>query len=293
MHVRSSPPAFISREVRKARRFYLELNPAPHRVPRVACGGWERCAPVYRIRRNGFLYPTVEFVAGGQGWLNLGDQTYALGRGCIFSYGPNCPHFLETHPDDPLSKYFVSFTGRDAAALLKAHALAPGTCRTVAEPNDVQAAFEQVLVEGARSTNSSARITALLAQVLLLKMSTASEPQPHQHQSYQTFARCRTFLDEHFQEVSTAAEAATACHVDPAYASRLFARYGHGSFYGYLLRRKMAWAAELLDSGRLIVRETADKLGMDAFHFSRVFKRVHGISPACFLRRLENGSRKA
>ena len=292
MRARSLPPPFISREVRKARRFYLELDPAPHRELRVACGGWELCAPTYHIRRGQFVYFTVEFVAGGRGQLELGNRTYALGRGSVFSYGPACPHVLETDPDDCLSKYFVSFTGRNVAALMKTHAMAPGTCRAVAEPHDVQAAFEQVLVEGARSTGSTARITALQAQVLLLKMSAANEPHPHRHQSYQTFARCRAFLDRHFLEVSTAAEAAAACHVDPAYASRLFARYGHGSFYGYLLRRKMGWAAELLDGGRLIVREAADKLGMDAFHFSRVFKRVHGISPACFLHRLEDGSRE-
>jgi AraC-like DNA-binding protein len=35
----------------------------------------------------------------------------------------------------------------------------------------------------------------------------------------------------------------------------------------------------------MIVREVAEQLGLDPFHFSRVFKRVHGVSPAEFLRR--------
>ncbi len=47
----------------------------------------------------------------------------------------------------------------------------------------------------------------------------------------------------------------------------------------------MQHAAALLDGGQMIVREVAEQLGLDGFHFSRVFKRVHGVSPAEFLRR--------
>src|SRR5207248_1628193 len=121
--------------------------------------------------------------------------------------------------------------------------------------------------------------------ILLLKIADAGSPVQGQQQSYQTYLRCRAFLDENFEEVSTAEEAAAACHVDPAYLSRLFTRYDSESPYRYLLRKKMLLAAALLDEGRLIVREVADELGMDPFHFSRVFKRVHGISPMGFLRR--------
>jgi len=128
---------------------------------------------------------------------------------------------------------------------------------------------------------------------MLLKMSKRHENEERPpHQAFQTFVRCRSFLDEHFLEVATAEEAAEACHLDPAYASRLFARFGHGSFYDYLLRRKMTWAADLLADGRLIVREAAEELGMNAFHFSRVFKRVHGISPSNFLQRMVKSARK-
>ena len=47
----------------------------------------------------------------------------------------------------------------------------------------------------------------------------------------------------------------------------------------------MMWAANLLDGGQLIIREVAEKVGMDPFHFSRVFKRIYGMSPASFLAR--------
>ncbi|MGY8719324.1 MAG: helix-turn-helix transcriptional regulator [Verrucomicrobiia bacterium] len=32
------------------------------------------------------------------------------------------------------------------------------------------------------------------------------------------------------------------------------------------------------------MREVADELGIDPFQFSRSFKRVHGVSPAAFIK---------
>lgn len=296
LQTRPAPPqpAFISREVNKARRFYLELNRNPRRLLCVAFGGWEQCAPHYQIKRDGFPYYLVEYVVGGEGQAMLNGHRHMLKRGSIFTYGPNCSHRLSSDPTKCLAKYFVGISGSRALALLKAHGLAPGTCRIAADPDEVQTAFEQLIVEGSRGTSDTAQLVALQMQVLLLKMNIKLEPlKPPPHQAFQTFKRCRTFLDEHFLEVATAEEAAEACHLDPAYASRLFARFGYGSFYDYLVRRKMTWAADRLADGHLIVREVADRLGMNAFHFSRVFKRVHGIPPSSFLQRMENCAGKA
>ncbi len=283
---------FIARAVQKARRFYLDLNPDPRKDLSVVCGGWESCAPHYELRREGFPYLLIEFVAGGRGQLQLGRQPYALERGSVFAYGPGYAHTLKTDPTDRLAKYFVGFAGRKARALMRTHALSPGTCRMAAEPDEVQSAFERVLAEGAHAAHHTAEITALQLRVLIFKMSSAGGPVDQHYHAHQSFVRCRAYLDKHFLTTPTAQAAAKACHVSPAYASRLFASFGHGSFYNYLLRRKMIWAAELLDSGQFLVREVAERLGMDAFHFSRVFKRVHGIAPVGFLRRVEECSRE-
>ena len=59
-------PAFFSSAVASARRFYLDLNPSPRRRLSVLCGGLERCAPDYAIRRDTFPYFALEYVAGVQ-----------------------------------------------------------------------------------------------------------------------------------------------------------------------------------------------------------------------------------
>jgi AraC-like DNA-binding protein len=279
----SAQPAFISRAVTQARRFYLQLNPARERKFTVLCGGWERCAPNYEINRARFPYFAIEFVSGGEGWLELDGKRHRLRRGIAFAYGPGTPHRIRTDSAQPLSKYFVDVAGESCRALLAEAGLEPGACRMVAEPESAGAAFEQVIAAGLGQGRFTARITALQTEALLLRMAEIPIATDARRGAWRTFERCRAHIDAHFLELASAEDAARACHVDPAYLSRLFAMHGSESPYRYLMRRKMAHAAELLHEGRLIVREVADRLGMDAFQFSKAFKRVHGIAPTGFL----------
>ena len=45
------PPSFVSRQVRQARRFYLNLNPPAGHKLTVVCGGWEHCSPDFHVER--------------------------------------------------------------------------------------------------------------------------------------------------------------------------------------------------------------------------------------------------
>ena len=279
------PPSFVSRQVTEARRFYLNLKPPAGHGLTVVCGGWESCAPDFRVERADFPFLCVEFVAGGSGSLTLAGREWPLRRGTVFSYGPGCGHRIESDSADPLRKHFLDFSGRAGGELLRAAGLPPGSCRAAGDPDEVERAFEQVIAAGNHHGPQALRIAALQAEILLLTLAESITAGGGRDQSHQTFLKCRACIEERFLDFSTAAEVAAACHVSPAYLSRLFALHSHETPYHALLRCRMRHAAALLDGGRMIVREVAESLGMDAFHFSRVFKRVHGVSPAEFLRR--------
>lgn len=281
----ASLPSFMSRQVADARRFYLEPGVDRSCGPVVLCAGWELGAPEYEIRRESFPYLSLEFVAGGRGTLRMAGRTHALARGTVFAYGPGVPHAIRTDPDHRLSKYFVNFSGRGARAAMVAAGIVPGDCHAVAAVDEVQAAFEQLLFVGRRGTRAAARIAGLQGQILLLLVSEVRLPAAAQApQAFQTFVRCRSHLETHYLALRTAEQAAAACHVAPAYFSRVFMRFTGQTPYRFLMRLKMNHAAMLLEERRLIVREAADALGLDPFHFSRAFKRVHGVSPRAFLR---------
>lgn len=284
------PPSFVSRQVREARRFYMNLKPpAGHRLS-VVCGGWERCAPDFRVERPDFPFLCVEFVTGGSGKVILDGKEWPLRRGSIFSYGPGCPHRIEADAADPPVKYFLDFSGLEGLELLRTGGLAPGSCRTAGNPEELEEAFEHLLATGKKAGPGMEKIAALQAEILLLTLAESVVAGGGREQSFQTYLKCRQCIEERFLDFTAASEVAAACHVHPAYLSRLFSLHGHETPYHALLRCRMRHAAALLDGGGRIVREVAEHLQMDPFHFSRVFKRIHSVSPAEFLRRRRGAS---
>lgn len=285
-------PPYISRQVREAKRFYLGSGQPPLRDLIVICGGWERTAPDYLIRRETFPWLAVEFVAAGRGTLVIDGRRHELVRGSCFAYGPGVVHRIESDPRRLLSKYFVNFGGREASNLLAASMLEPGSFRVVDNPAEIEGTFDGMIADGALSRPQAPLIAELQLHVLLLKLGLSpglgrdrSGDDTADRRAQQTLRTCLAYIDGHFLELATAEAVAAACHVSPSHMARLFSRFGYAPPYEYLVRRRMVHAAELFDSGFLLVREVAARLDMDPFQFSRVFKRVHGLSPSEFIRR--------
>lgn len=276
-------PVYISQQVRRAQRFYLDLEARKPQLLQVVCGGWEEVAANYRIDRRDFPYWSLEFVVAGRGKLLLGEEEHGLDAGVAFTYGPGWTQRIETNPRERLLKYFVNFVGQRGAELLRESELAPGQVVQVVSISEVREAFDQLIRLAARPTRVTQRLCALQLELLiLLMMERSATPGTVEGRARQAFERCRRLADEQFLRLRTARELARAGHVDVAYLCRLFQRFAGTSPYRYLHRLKMSWVAERLHQGDTLVREVADELGIDPFQLSRGFKRVHGLSPSEF-----------
>ncbi len=99
----------------------------------------------------------------------------------------------------------------------------------------------------------------------------------------QTYARCRSYIDEHFLHLHSAQEIAEACNIDRAYLTRIFKKHGSDSPYAYLQRLKLNRAAELLRQTDTTISAIADEIGFnDPFTFSKAFSRYYTISPSIY-----------
>ena len=280
------PPEFFSPHVSEARRFYLDLTPPPDTPLAVVCGGCEACAPDYAIRRATFPYYSVEFVARGKGSLVLGDQTFSLFPGAVFSYGPGVPQDITTDARDPLEKYFVDFTGSRAPGLLAEYELPPASFARVFATAEVQGLFDNLIRDGLKGTGYASILCATLLEYLIVKLADSLMPwEARQTPAFATYQRCRRHIAEQFDKLKSLEQAARECHVDRAYLCRLFRRYDHQTPYRFLMRLKMNLAAERLENPGVLVKQVAAELGFDdPFHFSRTFKSVFGLSPQAFRR---------
>ncbi|RKY06254.1 MAG: hypothetical protein DRP56_07760 [Planctomycetota bacterium] len=95
-----------------------------------------------------------------------------------------------------------------------------------------------------------------------------------------TYLQCKRYIDDNFSKISSPQEVADQCGINPRYMSTLFKRHCHTPPHEYVMRLKLNKAANLLLASMLSVKEIAYQVGFDdPYHFSRSFKKFHGLSP--------------
>ncbi len=90
----------------------------------------------------------------------------------------------------------------------------------------------------------------------------------------------REYVMEHYKERITLGQAAEALNISQGYLSTAFKKQSGESFTNYVSVIKIEKAKELIASHQYMMYEVSDLLGFDTpFYFSKVFKKVTGMSP--------------
>ena len=284
---------FFSSQVFRARIFRRNSGPPTPGGLTIVYGGCEHFSADYRIDRRDFPYWCIEFVVAGRGELVIGDQpSRVLESGAIFVYGPGISYRMLSDPAKPLVKYFVDFKGNRARSLLRKSNFPPGSSTHVFPPGAVAEIFDRLIDAGLDSGINAPRRTALILEDLVLGC--ADWRVPHgssQSEAYTTFRRCRDTingLDRRGTVIRSIAATARVCHINSAYLSRLFQRFARITPHHYLTRLRMEAATARLSQPDSLIKEVAEEFGFaDPYHFSRAFKRFHGIAPSKFRSRLD------
>lgn len=94
--------------------------------------------------------------------------------------------------------------------------------------------------------------------------------------------RCAvSYIDRHFREPLTLANAAAQAHLSPNYFSERFRQFTGVSFQVYLQNRRLRFARSLLVSTDLGVTEVCHAAGFNSpSHFGRAYRRRFGAAPS-------------
>jgi AraC-like DNA-binding protein len=96
--------------------------------------------------------------------------------------------------------------------------------------------------------------------------------------------RAREFISAHFDERLTLEDLSRAAGLSPFHFQRLFLKHTGMAPHDYLIRCRVKNAGRLLLEGRGIARVAVDTGFVDQSHFTRVFKRIIGITPGTYFR---------
>lgn len=114
----------------------------------------------------------------------------------------------------------------------------------------------------------------------------------HPNRSKNEFQTILNYIEKYFDKGITLDEVAEYAHLSPYYLSKLFKKELDINFVDYVVHRKMEKAKELLENTNLPVSNIALEISyQEANYFSKVFKKVVGMTPSEY--REKNEKQKA
>ncbi len=108
----------------------------------------------------------------------------------------------------------------------------------------------------------------------------APEPQPDSEDPNSFLVRqAQAYIAEHCAQRLSLQDVADHCYVSQWHLSKLLNKHLNQSFYDLLNAVRVRQAKELMDDPALRISEVAERVGYaDTAHFSRVFKKLEGVS---------------
>ncbi|GAA0310287.1 two-component system response regulator YesN [Gracilibacillus halotolerans] len=95
------------------------------------------------------------------------------------------------------------------------------------------------------------------------------------------------YIDENYQEPLTLEDLANHFHFNPSYLSSYFSKQMNQGFNEYLHKTRIEQAKNLLKKHEISISSISEKIGYsDPSYFTKVFKKMEGISPRQYRRKV-------
>lgn len=232
-----------------------------------------------RENLSSYLFFTI---LEGSGTLEYDGNSHALSQGdCVFldcrkPYSHCCSQDLWTLK-------WVHFYGPNMNGIYKKYAARGGRpCFHPAHPED----FARTLTElhdiaASASYIRDMKIFEKLTSLLTLLMEESWNDQKHHSGSRKlNLQDVKDYLDQHYQEKITLENLADLFYINKFYLTRIFKEQFGLSVNNYLQMQRITHAKQLLRFTELTIEKIGLECGMaDANYFSRVFKKVEGMTP--------------
>nr|WP_325205395.1 AraC family transcriptional regulator [uncultured Oscillibacter sp.] len=261
--------------------------------------GWEQCAPLHSFGpyvRNHYLF---HYVVSGRGHL---DATDASGMRRDYDLGPDqgfliCPGQISTYVADrnqPWKYVWLEFDGLRVSEFVESAGL--DLSQPVYRPQSSaqgQRVRDIMLYMADHSDASPLYLTGLLFLFLDLLIQTSSTRRALHGVQLKDFyiQEAINYMERNYQRELSVEELADVCKLNRSYFSKLFKDSMGCPPQEFLIRLRLAHAADLMKGTRKSIGDIAARCGYpNQLHFSRAFKKRYGISPREW--RLENQIRQ-
>ena len=251
--------------------------------------GYEQCAPLQSFGpfiRNHYLF---HYVISGRGSLDataedgVTTRRYEIqaGQGFLICPGLINTYFADEH--DPWKYAWVEFDGLRASESLRYAGLTAAQPIYRADDEAQSAQVRDLMLYIAEHSEASALhligYLCLFIDALMQSSSTRVSAQENQLKDFY-IQEAVNYIEQNYQRNLTVEEVADACRLNRSYFSKLFKDNVGCPPQEFLIRVRLAKAAELMCSSNAPISEIAVRCGYsNQFHFSRAFKKHYGVPP--------------
>lgn len=253
--------------------------------------GIQDCKPGYSWGpgiRDHFI---VHYILSGTGTFSDGRITKTLHPGDGFVIFPNCLVTYAADSEDPWTYSWVGFQGLKAESFL----YKAGICRespffTYTADNRLRDCLENMISDARSNSSSELMILGHLYIFLSLLIQNSQKTssyvsRPMNQEKY--VKRVVEFISKNYSENISITEIASVIGIDRSYLYVIFKKFMQMSPQEYLINYRIERAVDLMQNFSLTIGDISRSVGYeDPLQFSKIFKKIKGMSPTQFRQQL-------
>lgn len=237
----------------------------------------------YRERPNGSDQLILIYCVGGQGEIRTKEAVQAIGSDQFFIIPAGMPHSYRSDVQNPWSIYWIHFAGSKAAAYARLGGQVVSIERTkTSRINDRIELFSEIFrnLDRGFSTEALEYVNQCLPHLLASFTHLSQFRLIKESGEKDIVAQSINFMLENLTKKLKLEDIAAETSLSASHFSRLFVnRTGHSPI-DYFIQLKIQRACRLIDNSGWSIADVSREMGFDdQFYFSRVFRKVMGMSP--------------
>lgn len=243
----------------------------------------------FRERPSGSTQHILIYCVEGEGEIRLGEIRNVLPADHFFIIPSGMPHAYRSDEQNPWSVYWIHFSGDKAGLFAQTACRAVPVERSknsrISERLDFFSDIFRNLDRG--FSNETLEYANLCLGHLLASFTYLNQfREIRKTEENDPVAQSINFMLEHLNRKLKLEEIASETGLSASHYSRLFQnRTGHSPI-DYFIQLKIQRACRLLDNSRWMIADVSREMGFDdQFYFSRVFRKVMGMSPGEYRKR--------
>jgi AraC-like DNA-binding protein len=238
----------------------------------------------YRERPEGSLQNILIYCIDGKGWIEIGDTMKKVQKNQFLIIPSGVPHKYGSDNQDPWTIYWLHFTG-DHSYLFAGNDITITNLDPVENTrNDRRIRLFEELYQNLSMGYSTENLEYASICLWYLLGSFNYLPQFERIraiQQHDIIEKSIVYMHEHIEDIINLTDIAALCGYSVSHYSLVFKKKTSRSPIEYFNNLKIQKACQMLDFTDSHIKEIANQLNYDdPFYFSRVFKKIMGVSPA-------------